>query len=233
MAGELPNARIPELDEAATIASNDLFVMYQASTGLTKKIPASLLTPTNDDQNFNWVSNYEYSIDEAVIYGNKWYKSLQNVNEGHLPNEVGSVWWEIVSKSVGGGYWEAGVFSDAHALVFYDDIDGVAHSLLLDDSATRPFLSSDLQAEYLAGKWKRVERGMQLLDTPHNAAGNAPPISLAAGAGPGGLILQGNYFLVGVAGTDGAGNDILVGFKLIAKQDNPGAVWANYIIDQG
>jgi hypothetical protein len=146
----LTNARIIELDEISVVNAGSFFVIYDIVAGITYKIKVDNFITTSD-QNFNWVSNYEYDEDEVVTDAGRWWQSLQNGNEGHIPTE--GAWWTEISKSSGSSLkmWAAGVYTETEVFVV-GVVSGVYQIYRLAD-ATRPYVSSNFTTELAAAKW--------------------------------------------------------------------------------
>lgn len=166
---ELENARIPDLDEITVINSNSWLVIYDVLTNVTYKIKSNLFVQTTD-QNFSWVSNYSYSLDEVSTYGGFWWQSLVNGNLGNIPTE--GAYWTKLSKSSAWGLWAAGVYSESTVFVL-QPVDGY-YQLFRLASLTRPFVSSNFNSEWAAGSWELAsERGYFIINkTAHGFVAN-------------------------------------------------------------
>jgi hypothetical protein len=88
----------PQLPSLAEIQSNTVIIGYDPITGNLVRITASqLLTGTGYPE---WKPAPEsYDLDEIVIYQLRFWKSLENGNEGNIPSE-GAHWTEVSPTEV-------------------------------------------------------------------------------------------------------------------------------------
>jgi hypothetical protein len=121
---------------------------------------------------------------------------------------------------IDGESWAPGVYTYSQMIVYYVDVDGIAHALRL--AAGVPFTSSNLLVEYQAGIWRRMGGSMQILKSEFIPANSVPALGL--GTGPNGLILKGDIFRIGgLISTDGNGRELIGGASwLQATKDDPG-----------
>lgn len=95
----MANKRISELLNLASANNDDLLVLYQASTGVTKHIKFEDAFPSGNDGNFEWNNLTVYALDQVVTYNGKWWQSLQASNQGNVPAE-NSFWSEVSKPSI-------------------------------------------------------------------------------------------------------------------------------------
>lgn len=162
----LPNSDIVGLPPTAGLLATHYFAVQNSVTGVTEKVPASVILATND-QDFSWVSNNVpgYSIDEVVTHGSKWWISLQNNNLGNVP-QTPSLFWLEVNKSVTNfNPWVAGVFTDtvvfvtiklAPPLAANERIDPTETFILRLATNVRPYVSATIFTEVALGDWEFV-----------------------------------------------------------------------------
>lgn len=151
----LPSAPIDQFDPYNDPITGDWLVIFDTRTGKTKKIDAKYFIPAPPSTNYKWVSTFDYPVDGVVELNGKWYKSLLNPNVGHIPTEPASIYWEETNKSQSGFvYWTAGVFTQADVIVLKKTA-GITDIYELIDP-TRPFISTDFDAELSAGKWRNM-----------------------------------------------------------------------------
>jgi hypothetical protein len=126
--------------------------------------------------------------------------------------------------------WVPGTYGTANSIVYYSDLDGVAHRMRL--VAAVPYNSLNLRTEFLAGDWQRVDGGACMMKNEFVPADNVP---VDIGSGPGGLIMCGDNFRIGgIISTDGNGRELVGGASwLISVKDNPGAGAADWKINNG
>lgn len=228
----LPNVDIHNLPVAPDFRASDELAIFSILRGRTERITAELLLGGGGDDadNPSWQSTFAYSEGNIVLYANEFWESDDGGNIGHLPNEDGSIWWHVVSKSFSGKDWAAGVFVEKNAIVFYTDVDDIVHSLRLASAVVLPFSSADLKAEYIAGTWQRMYGATQLMKTKFTPANSLPG---NIGSGPDGLVLNGDRFIVDTSSTDGNGRDLIVDCTVEATADNPGSNILKWKINNG
>jgi hypothetical protein len=104
--------------------------------------------------NFEWVTDNGdgYEEDEVVTWQGNWYQSLEDDNLNNIPG-IDPTKWLLVTKSASGFvFWQAGIFPQDEVFVLRS-IGGMIHLVHLVN-ATRPFISTDFDAEYAAGDWE-------------------------------------------------------------------------------
>ncbi len=148
------NKQIIALDEITVINAGSFFVIYDILTAKSYKIKVDNFVPTTD-QNFKWISTVEYDEDEVSLHNDKWWRSLQDTNEGHIPSEDG-IWWTQVSKSSSSSLaiHANGVYTDTN--VFVMKIKDGSMQMYRLASATRPYNSTDFDTELEDGDWELV-----------------------------------------------------------------------------
>jgi hypothetical protein len=125
--------------------------MRNMELGITQRIEVDYFLSSTSTQNFEWITDHEYAINDVVTRGGKWWQALL-VNENIVPGTDSLTWLEIPRSPSGLVYWQAGVFVDDENLVMHES-GGITYIYRLDD-ATRPYVSSDFDAELLAGDWE-------------------------------------------------------------------------------
>lgn len=82
----------PQLPSLAEVLSNTIIIGYDPVTGKMVRMTASqLLTGTGYPE---WSPDASYDLDVIVIYQLRFWKSLENDNEGNIPSE-GDHWTEV------------------------------------------------------------------------------------------------------------------------------------------
>lgn len=149
----LPNSDINGLNPGVPFSGCNL--MYQDPFGNTLRVDIAQFIATPTSQDFEWLEDTVYAIDEVVTYGGLWYQSLQNGNENIIPGvTVGwAAWWTIVDRKYPFQFWSAGTYIEDDVLVFYK-IGTRVNIYQLKAAATRPYPSSDFEVELAAGDWE-------------------------------------------------------------------------------
>ncbi len=161
-------------------------------------------------------------------------KTSANINNAPPTNPATteSTYWIEVSPSSGSAIkeWAPGLFGTGYIVVGYNPGGGDLLYKLAEP--TRPFLSEDFDAEFLAGKWVALAPTTQpnvAVDCgDHDASTDLFPTT--GGTGVAGAIRRANFFYITVAGTLG-GTDVEAGARIMAKVDSPGQTLANWFID--
>lgn len=213
----LPSAPIDQFDEATSVQPEDWAVIFQISTGKTKKTRSSNFGLDSPSSNYNWSPTFDYAVDEVVEFQGKWYKSLDTPNLGNVPSAAGSLFWEETSKNSSSSLvkWAAGTYITDDVFVVYDDNQDPADPawrMYALKNATRPFLSADFAVELAAGDWVAFVGGSELFKGIF--ASEAALISAWPDADPG------NYAYVDA----GPGDDVI-----LYLWDDDDAAW----IEQG
>lgn len=213
----LPSAPIDQFDEATSVQPEDWAVIFQISTGKTKKTRSSNFGLDSPSSNYNWSPTFDYAVDEVVEFQGKWYKSLDTPNLGNVPSAAGSLFWEETSKNSSSSLvkWAAGTYITDDVFVVYDDNQDPADPawrIYALKNATRPFLSADFAVELAAGDWVAFVGGSELFKGIF--ASEATLISAWPDADPG------NYAYVDA----GPGSDVI-----LYLWDDDDAAW----IEQG
>jgi hypothetical protein len=147
--------RIPELPELTIINGELYFAIYDPLTDTTYKIKASLIIPNVTAAQYAWDPLRDYNIDEIVVQDNQIWISQQNGNLGVVPG-TDVAYWVADNQAQGSAitFWSAGVFTENDVYV----ANTIASHLFLFRLAdlTRPFNSTDFNAEFSAGKWECV-----------------------------------------------------------------------------
>lgn len=153
MAEELPNSDIPGLPGPYLDPKiGDYIIVYDTTEGVTKKSPVEIFFPAGPSTNYKWVSNFNYDEDAIVEHEGKWWISLHDNNLGNIPTE-GADWSEVVKSSSGLVLYTPGIFTQDPAIVLSDH-EGGNLALYWLANPTRPYNSTDIAAEQIAGDWK-------------------------------------------------------------------------------
>lgn len=151
MAEELQNARIDQLPQSAGPKPGFFLAMRNMELGITQRIEVDYFLTSSSTQNFEWITDHEYAVNDVVTRSGRWWQSLQ-INENVVPGTDPLTWVEIPRSPSGFVYWQAGAFVEDENFVMYE-IAGVTYIYRLDN-ATRPYISTDFEAELLAGDWE-------------------------------------------------------------------------------
>ena len=108
-------------------------------------------------QNFEWVSTTNYATDDVVTYSGKWWQSLVNSNIGNIPGADLTKWNEVDKSPSGLVFWQAGVYTEDEVFVLRE-INSTVFLFRLDPLQTRPFNSTDFDAELSTNTWQEVAR---------------------------------------------------------------------------
>lgn len=143
--------RIPQLTEGNNAQPGWYFAIYNPSTNETLRIDVSEFLNTVSTGSYDWVNTNLYNTDEVVFYSNKLWASKVDNNQGNTPQP--GAYWEEITQSVSSGLktWAAGAYVDDDVFVVYDD--GGGNQIYQLNNATRPFNSTDIDAEILNGDW--------------------------------------------------------------------------------
>jgi len=145
------NKRIDQLHPSAGPILGGLLAMFNPDNGKTEKIGVEFFSNVQTS-NYDWLSDTEYLENDARIHGGKWWKALQDVEANVIPGSDPAMWEEVNKGSSGGKKWVAGVYPELNVYVV-NDLEGRHKNYALVNE-TRPFISSDFEAELLAGDWK-------------------------------------------------------------------------------
>lgn len=154
------NKRIPETTYRALLEGNMQLVLYNPANDSTEHtLISDMIDLAPDGLEWNDITTYPINIIKS-FEGNLW-RSLQNSNLNNPPqvNDPDNPmdpnpWWVQITQSQSGGLWAAGAFLDANVNVYYN-LDDILQQFFLVNT-TRPFNSTDIQAEWAAGDWLRV-----------------------------------------------------------------------------
>lgn len=153
------NPRINELPRG--VPPEGAFIpYYDPLEGVTKALSVAALNPSATpvpNTNFNWIANrkdangapWPYSKNDPVVFNGEWYQSASD-NNTFTPGASDT--WVKMNKSYTGGFWKAGVYSDARPWVFSDHTGELEIYELIDPA--RPFISTNITTEEAAGKWR-------------------------------------------------------------------------------
>lgn len=142
------NLRIDQLPEGNP-SEGDWLVYRETASSTTKKY--KYVPPAATTQNFEWVPDKTYVLDEVATYGGVWWQSkMAGGNTGNVPG-TDPTKWEQVSKSQAGVWWKAGIYAEDKPWVLSEH-NGMPEIFVLQ-SATRPYNSTDISAEEAAGDW--------------------------------------------------------------------------------
>lgn len=225
----LPSAPIAQFDEYFDPKADDELAIVEKATGKTKKIKAQYFGQAAPSTNYKWVSGFDYAEDAIVEHEGNWYLSLQTPNLGKIPGTIaGGAYWQIQSKSPTGlVYWAAGVYTGDPVLVLKQI--GSVHYIVRLVNATRPFLSSDFDAEFLAGDWEAI--GGIVVGASSHFRGNydaSTNLFPAAGGSTGGVPQAGDEWVFSVAATNLNGEPWPVGTIAKALVSTPGQTASNW-----
>lgn len=139
------NLRIPELPPIAQFKAGQKFSVYDPDTGLTHNIDAELVG-AGSSVNIEWRPDVEYANLQIVTYNGDIWQSLQPANQNNIPTE--GVWWtELTKGSAGITLWTSGVYLDDEVYKWHNE---KIYALV---DPTRPYNSTDIDAEIIAGDW--------------------------------------------------------------------------------
>lgn len=151
--------RYPDLPPITAVAGSMLIAIFDYGSDTLYRVPLSVVIPAAEGvEDYTWNPNIEYEVDDIVSrspgegIAPQLYISTAAENIGNLPEEPGSLFWTIAVRSASGLVpWVAGVFTDAHPVVLYDNGGGL--SLYYLASATRPYNSTNIVNEINNGDW--------------------------------------------------------------------------------
>lgn len=157
---ELINLRIDQLPLNGILKGTYFFPIRNMDTQKTERVPLSAILTSGSSQNFEWITDNDpgYAEDEVVTYGGKWWQSLINDNLNITPGTNPLAWVEITKSPSGFVFWEAGVFPQDEVFVLYEISPGSVQIYHLID-ATRPYVSTDFEAELALGDWQIISEG--------------------------------------------------------------------------
>lgn len=148
----------------------DFGIFRDMINGVTKKFDLTpFLTSNIDVNNIEWNSSDaaagNYDTDEIVTYGGNIYQSEVD-NNASIPG-VNSDWTLKTRSPSGLVYWQAGVFLEEKVFVVSEHRDTGYPEIYFLVSATRPFNSTSISTEELAGDWRSITELTQVdsLDT--------------------------------------------------------------------
>lgn len=151
--------RIPQLPYNPTLLTGAKFAFYDPSTDTTYHINVQdFLTSTNPDSLWSPIASYD--IGDIVVYSQgpgqpyEAWISNSNGNLGNVPGPASAVWDIAVLSKSGFVFWAAGVYGD-DVVVVLKTVMGVTSFYWLANP-TRPFNSTDFDAELALGDWEIV-----------------------------------------------------------------------------
>ncbi len=137
--------------------------IYDPITDTTYHTLLVQIVPSSSTTDYRWNALTDYPVGAIVTNGDKVWESIDTPNEGNVPVEGGGFWEERSKSKSGFVYWVAGVFTDDQVFVLYT-IAGDTFFYELTD-ITRPYLSTDFEAELAANKWRRIGTIEDILGT--------------------------------------------------------------------
>ncbi|MBL6448580.1 hypothetical protein JMN32_19875 [Fulvivirga sp. 29W222] len=159
--------RLKELLEASP---DDFIVIRKSSEGKDYKIRKSNITGSGQSASLAYDPEVTYDTPATAAvsgnpsyaeFNNKLWRSETDDNQGNQPVE-GVNWTEVSANESGLIPHKPGVFKQEEVYVTGVPKAGYPKCLLRLVSATRPYETADLEAEYLAGDWEII--GFELLD---------------------------------------------------------------------
>lgn len=156
----LPNARIDQLPPNAVVKQGMFLALFNPETGLTERLDAGqLLSSPVTTPNFEWVPNFNsgagYMTGDARTRAGFWWQSSVDNNLAD-PTTTGSNWVNLGASNPSGFVpWQAGVYPYDLPFVYknFGTLDNPIIQMYVLSSPVRPYVSSDLAAEVLAGDW--------------------------------------------------------------------------------
>lgn len=188
----IPSAPINQFEEYSDPIAGDWLAIFDMRTGKTKKIDSKFYGQSTPSTNYKWSSTFNYPVNAIVDHSGGWYKSLQTPNLGQNPTSTPLFWSEQVKAASGLLFWVAGVYT-GDPVVVLKTIGGITSFYILNNP-TRPFSSSNFDAELTLGDWK-ILGGLAGTDHYKGAFVSAAALSAAFPTA-----LAGNYALVDTAG---------------------------------
>lgn len=144
--------RIPQLPAGANAQPGWKIAVWDDSTNTTKQVDVQEFINNQASSSYDWTDTTTYNTNEVAFYNNKLWASLINGNINNVP-QAGPNWVEVVGQSSAGlANWAAGAYTSDEVFVVYDDGSGNLMYELIN--AQRPFNSTDIDAEILAGDWE-------------------------------------------------------------------------------
>ena len=144
--------RIPQLPSGANAQPGWKIAIWDDSTNTTKQVDVSEFLNNESSGDYDWISTTTYAVNEVVFYNNKLWASSINGNIGNVP-QAGPNWVEVVQGQSGGlKSWIASAYTSDEVFVVYDD--GAGNQIYELVAVARPYNSSDIAAEILAGDWE-------------------------------------------------------------------------------
>ncbi len=123
-----------------------------------------------DSLNIEWDVATTYAIDDIVSYLERLWKSKSAGNLGNQPpsdpNTTEDTYWIEQSKAPAGPIteWQAGVYGAGLIIVYYND------NFYKLENSTRPFVSTNINTEFLNGDWSKVSGDILYEDAVGNTA---------------------------------------------------------------
>lgn len=166
MADEIPgtqlkNMRIDELSDYGSPQDNDYFAIRNMRLSKTQRINSNQLFTSKISGNFDWTSTAagtgDYDTGHVVTYKGKWWRSEMD-NNTFVPG-TGSQWTEISKAPSGFVFYQPGVYVEDQCFVLKDmsiaqDFSDIRMFWLKNQ--TRPYVSTDFDAELLADDWNQL-----------------------------------------------------------------------------
>ena len=159
MAEQLENLRIDQLPLNGVLKGSYYFPIRNMDTQQTERVPLSEILTSETTQDFEWVTDNDpgYNSNEVVTYGGKWWQSLIDNNLNIVPGTNPTAWQEIAKSPSGFVFWQPGVYPQDEVFVLYPPSGAIEIYHLI--SPTRPYHSTDFEAELAAGDWEIISQG--------------------------------------------------------------------------
>lgn len=148
------NKRIFQLPQLFAVSGSLKLAAYDPNTDTTYHFDLSLLGLQGDPADYLWQDDFSYSEGAITTYSQGPGQPLQvwvsesNGNVGNVPGP-GSTFWSPATVATSGLVpWTAGVYLDDYVTVVHND-----SIYWLDPLAGRPYNSTDIDAEIIAGDW--------------------------------------------------------------------------------
>lgn len=148
--------RIPELTPLPNPTPDVQLAAYDLATDTTYRVSLSQINPGATDLPDQWDPGIDYAAGNIVSYSQGpgqpfqiWVSSVGS-NQGNVPGPA-SAFWETPVDTPSVGFpapWAAGIYTAAYAAVVHN---GTIY--WLNPAAGRPYNSTDIDAEIIAGDW--------------------------------------------------------------------------------
>lgn len=151
--------RIPQLPIRDNPNGTFRIAAWNPADDVTYGVILSSIITSNDQGVPLWEEDEIYDEDEVVVSDDQLWISQQGNNQGVLPG-TDEDFWLPGNQSYPFTFWQAGIYSASPTLVF-KLIGNTYEIFILNPALSVPYVSSDFDAELLAGDWIQLTNNIE------------------------------------------------------------------------